>query len=252
MDEELLKEIRLELYHSKGTGYHIFKSFIPQNFVDHMVEFWCRAIVPEFTHKKFFSKKQFHKGSSNYLEKDPESGNKTFHNFFWNLPPDEVTGSVDFLIQVLRNSIEARNLYNEFLPFGERSVNYRIVITKNGKKIVKPHRDWDEGKGKLFDPKRLQVTLFLTERGDDYSGDGFIFETNQGNNIVFGKDVVIKPGDMVIWRYNNLHSVQNLSSSDDNVGFVRMIMPPEAVPSNRMRPTASNLKYFAKRILLRR
>ncbi|MFQ5786602.1 MAG: hypothetical protein ACE5H1_01340, partial [Thermodesulfobacteriota bacterium] len=56
---------------------------------------------------------------------------------------------------------------------------------------------------------------------------GCIFETNQGNDVVFGDDVLINPGDLVLWRYINQHSVQDISTEQDKLGFMRIIFPPE-------------------------
>ena len=107
------------------------------------------------------------------------------------------------------------------------------MISRTGDRIVSPHRDWI---GDDFDPRRTQVTLFLSKRGVDYSGDGFVFQTNRGARIVFDRDVVVNPGDLVIWRHNNEHAVLNVTSRPGQVGFVRILLPPEKVYPSRLVP----------------
>ena len=41
---------------------------------------------------------------------------------------------------------------------------------------------------------------------------------------VSGKKVA-KAGDLIIWRYTNEHSVENISCSNDQSGFMRIIYP---------------------------
>lgn len=53
INDENLKEIRKELYHSEGSGYYVFRNFLPDNFTDHIVEFWCRTIVPKYTTNRY-------------------------------------------------------------------------------------------------------------------------------------------------------------------------------------------------------
>ena len=37
----------------------------------------------------------------------------------------------------------------------------------------------------------------------------------------------IKAGDLVLWRYNNQHAVMNISSKAGQLGFLRVLHPPE-------------------------
>ena len=105
-------------------------------------------------------------------------------------------------------------------------------MASNGDVIVPSHRDyyhpedpWNED----HDPSRLQATLFLSERDADYSGEGLWIEDNSGLELVFGRDVPIKAGDLVFWRYWNQHGVRNVKVDQDQRGFVRFVYPPVAI-----------------------
>jgi hypothetical protein len=106
-----------------------------------------------------------------------------------------------------------------------------------------------------YDPSRLQATLFLSEKGRDYASGGFRFETNQGKTIGFGDEIAVAPGDLVIWRYNNLHSVENVASASGQFGFMRIIYPPEdvaamppATPQVGKAPEAGPLRRTISRV----
>jgi hypothetical protein len=157
---------------------------------------------------------------------DRENGNRSYFNFFWNNPSDELTYAVAHQAQLLRNRVEARAQFREFFPLKNRSATFRVTISRNGTNIVPPHRDW---LGKHYDPRRTQMTLFLTNKGADYAGSGFVLETNQGPKVAFGSDVAIESGDLVIWRYNNEHSVDSVSTLPAQRGFVRITFPPEYI-----------------------
>jgi hypothetical protein len=106
-----------------------------------------------------------------------------------------------------------------------------VVLTRNAATWIAPHRDYADFERRFeknrFDRSRLQATLFLSEKGVDYSGIGFVFEQNDGQKVVFGTDVPIVPGDLVIWRYNNLHEVAEVTTASDQFGFMRILYPPE-------------------------
>jgi hypothetical protein len=84
------------------------------------------------------------------------------------------------------------------------------------------NRRWVKGE---FDPSRLQATLFLSDRNIDYAGSGFLFEKNNGHKITLGGDIPIQSGDLLIWRYGNLHSVENVKCTAEQFGFMRIIYP---------------------------
>jgi hypothetical protein len=218
-----LDPIRSALYEPSGPGYFIFKSFISPAQTDAMVRFWSAATQSGFA--PFVSKFGIFDGCPNY-RLDRGNGQLSYFNFFWNKPADELTYSIALSMQMLRNRIEGKPLFREIYPLQQRSASFRIVISARGRNIVSPHRDW---LGNNFDPLRTQMTLFLTEKGVDYDGNAFLFETNQGQKISFGTDVKVQPGDLIVWRYNNEHSIDVVESSPDQHGFMRMIFPPEYV-----------------------
>lgn len=226
-----LKDVRQALYHSKGPGYFVFRNFIDDVFVQHMLRIWCNLGAPK-DFLRYRSKDGFFVGCPNYYLSSKKKDLAAYWNFFWNRPVDEATQSVALLAQILRNRIEQRA--PDFDLFGQtgNAACCRIVVGGRGNNVVPPHRDWHEGES--FDPRRTQITLFLTRKGEDYGGDGFVFTRNDGERVVFGDDVEVAPGDLAIWRYNNEHAVQNLERGAGQRGFIRMIMPPEFVRESRM------------------
>ncbi|MBL8377361.1 MAG: hypothetical protein JNM79_05810 [Burkholderiales bacterium] len=233
--------IRRELYHSHGQGFYVFRSFLSGEQTAHMRTFWS-TLQPDDWHSEYKGMDRMYRGCPNYYAHEDNGGQLSYFNFLWNEPPDELTYSVAFAIQQLRNRVESRTIYREIFPMSGRSASYRIVLSRNIREIVVPHRDWT---GQHFDPRRLQVTLFLAEKGSDYQGLGFGMETNDGRRVVFGDDVEIRPGDLVLWRYNNLHFAQEVSSSN-GIGFMRMLMPPEAIPEQSAETRAKMLRENLK------
>ena len=171
----------------------------------------------------------------------------------WNQPADDLSFSIAVAIQRLRARIEGRTPFFELYPHTERMMSYRIALSVAGTNIVPPHRDWRE-KAPLNDIQRTQATLYLSKHGTDYEGEGFKFETHQGKMMVLGRDEDIDPGDLVIWNYGNLHSVSNVRTSENQIGFIRMLLPPETIHGskqsfNRLRAVLRDNKNFRKYIL---
>jgi hypothetical protein len=219
----------MELYHSGGPGYAIFPRFISPEDADHIVSFWS-SLDASVTHERFFGKKAFSVGCPNYAYGPDQHRNLAYYNFLWNEPQDEMTYTIAFVVRMLRNRVEGRMPFGEIFPYSGHGGGYRITISRGGGTIVPPHQDWI---GENFDPRRLQATLFLTERGRDYEGHGFTFRNNQGKDLEFGTDVPIDAGDLVLWRYNNLHSVRDVTTKPGDRGMVRMIFPPETIHPKR-------------------
>lgn len=236
--ETALHPTRMALYHSGGPGYVVFRQFITAEQVAYMQRFWT-SVDPAATHALFPGKTHIYLGCPDYylLESD---GSRTFHNFFWNAPLDEFTHTLSIAINMLRNRISGRAPFAELLPYAGKAVNYRVIVSKNAKTWIAPHRDYAAFDRRFeknrYDPSRLQVTLFLSSKGQDYGGVGFKFERNDGTLVVFGTDVQVDAGDLVIWRYNNLHSVEEITTEPSRLGFMRMIFPPEDVVA---RPAAA-------------
>jgi hypothetical protein len=229
--EDDLRPIRLALYHSGGDGYFIVRGFLDSGAVAHMRRFWS-GVDPAATHTLFPGKAHIYSGCPDYYVVDAD-GNRTFHNFFWNAPLDELTHTLATYVAILRNRVSGRAPLSELLPFAGKAINYRVIISKNAKTWIGPHRDYADFERRFeknrFDPSRLQATLFLAEKGVDYEGTGFKFERNDGRLVAFGTDVEVAAGDLVIWRYNNLHSVEDIRTGTGQFGFMRMIFPPEDV-----------------------
>ena len=150
----------------------------------------------------------------------------------WAQPLDQFSRYLSVQIQSMRNELEGRPPYSELFTDGNQAVSYRFVINWNGKEIVKGHTDYyhpEDPLNKNHDPSRLQATLVLSKWGTDYSGEGFWMQDNSGHELVFGRDVHVNPGDLVFWRYWNLHGVRNIQSVKGQQGFIRFIYPPEAI-----------------------
>ena len=224
--EELLP-ISKAIFHSEdGPGYYVFRNFIPSEYAEHIVRFHTDVLVPSEWYKQFFSNSQFYVGCPNYYQINNDIWR--FYNFLWNDPPDELNHDIAFHIQILRNMVESRVAYREIFPTPDRSVgrkgvSYRVTITKKGS-WVPPHTD-------LMDPERIQATLFLTKKDQDYEGDGFIFITNQGGEIAMADELSLNPGDLVFWRYANEHYVENVVAKQGRAGFARIIYTPETIYS---------------------
>jgi hypothetical protein len=235
--EEDLAPARRAIYHSEGPGYFVFRNFLSPALARHVKSFW-QNLDQSYAHKPFPGMAHMAKGCPNFYYGE-QGGNRGYFNFFWNHPVDEATYAASFQVQWLRNRVMGRTPFEEIFPLYGRSTCYRVVISQNGDNIIPPHRDWSED---FFvrEPARLQATLFLGLPGVDYVGDGFIFENNQGKKVVFGRDVQIESGDLVLWRYSNEHAVANVRSKPGQAGFMRILFEPdeifEAAPPEARRP----------------
>ena len=79
----------------------------------------------------------------------------------------------------------------------------------------------------------LQATLLLSDKGRDYHGTGFHMTTNRGDWVTFGDDVPATAGDLVIWRYANLHEVADITTEPGQFGFMRIIYPVYDLPAEK-------------------
>ena len=201
------------------------------------------------SHQRFISRELLKPGSPNYYTEVPTKQN--FYNPFWNSPTDEVTHEV---LAQLRNQIESRPCFSEIFPvIGSRCVIPRIVITKKGENILAPHSDYglSESNPANIDLRRTQATLYLSKFGKDYGGSGFIFTVNQGNQIQMEKELNLNPGDLVIWKYSNTHSIDNIDASEEDAGFVRILFPPEKLSLSRNFFWGARIKRFTSRVFVK-
>jgi hypothetical protein len=251
--EEALRPIRRNLYHSSGQGYHVFRNFLGPELAAHIQRFWSE-LEPTQLHRRLpaVGVKALVNGCPDYFYGDSQ-GDRGYLNFFWNYPADEVSYAVAMQVQWLRNRVMGRTPHEDIFPLRGRALGYRTVISRRGQVVTRPHRDFDGDEWRR-EPFRLQATLFLSTPGVDFTGDGFILETNQGRQVTFGGDVPIASGDLVLWRYCNQHSVLNVESTDDQCGFIRMLFPVEEVPNGRVpvEPVAAPPRPPIRHVLLRR
>ena len=155
-----------------------------------------------------------------------------FYNFFWNKPAHELTYEIMYSSQLIRNSIESKFLHSEISHLTGRCAEFRPQLSidgncKNNSNIsfISLHKDWDGPGEQWTDHKRIQVTLFLSDYEKDYYGDEFSFTTNFGEKLNFAKDTDVKAGDLVFWKYSNLHGVESVITEEGQFGFFRITMP---------------------------
>ena len=233
ISEEKLKQVRKELYHSERPGFYVFKNFLSSQMVSHLIDFWTIEDLNKgkshLTVTSFDKKEIFFPGCPNYFYPYAYNTGKAYYNFFWNHPADEASMTISFSICQLRNAVQSYNNYEDFFPFSGVSNSYRVVFSFNGKEIVPAHSDWLEPKEK-FKPERLQATLILTKKGIDYSGKGmWVMGNDKKTKYVFDDNLQVDPGDLVLWRYNNQHGVNDVTTTKGQRGFIRMIFPPDFI-----------------------
>lgn len=229
LKDEKLFDLRFSLYHSSGCGYLLIRNYIDQDFVAHMRHIWATA-VPELTHSPYSGTENFKRSCPNFFHVD-SSGNKSFYNFFWNTSLDDATYNACLSAAMLRNRIQGKTISAEIFDFSSRATSYRVVQTRNAVDPVHLHRDWrlDHEVTDYRQAHRLQMTLFLSRHGVDYEGEGLVYHANDGRRISVARDLDIQPGDMLIWRYGNPHSVETIRSTPEQLGFLRILFPPEHV-----------------------
>ncbi len=228
--EEALRPIRHDIYHSEGPGFHVFRNFLDPRIAGHMQRFWSELELAR-VHQPLPAEgvKALVADCPDYYYGTQQGDHRGYLNFFWNHPADEVSYAVAIQVQWLRNQVMGKAPHADIFPLNGRAVSYRAVISMRGKVVTRPHRDFD-GDEWIRDPSKLQATLFLCTPGVDYTGDGFILETNKGGSARFGHEVPVACGDLVLWRYSNHHSVLNVELSGDQCGFIRLLFPIEETP----------------------
>ena len=223
--EAELHAIRMDLYHSTGSGFHIFRQFIPPTLVSHIRSVWPKAEMPP-RYQLLPASDAYYPGCPNYYVRYPDDS-LIFFNFLHAPPLDETTQEVSVAVHMLRNRLSGRNAFQDLA--GAQALSYRVTLNRNFEEWIAPHRDfmdwdkrWEKGQ---YDPSRLQATLFLSDSGVDYAGMGFLFQTNDGREITLGHQIPLQSGDLLIWRYGNMHSVENVKCTPDQFGFMRIIYP---------------------------
>ncbi len=231
--EEALREVRRDIYHSTGPGYHLFRGFLDPVQAGHVRRFWTREANLKGDFALYRNQDSFTIGqgpwSSHFKGKD------CYFFALWNAPPDEVTHAAAVAVTQLRNQVEQQPIYRDLVPGGRFMTAYMVVISHEAEEIeVKWHRDtFDEGRNQGAEVEtRLQATLFLSEYGRDYSGDGLLFEDNQGRTLRLGETLHSRCGDLLLWRYSNRHAVGPVAPLPGGIGFVRVLFPlfPVSMP----------------------
>jgi hypothetical protein len=219
-----------DLYNTSGPGYFVFPQFLSEENVNRIINFYTQEITINKWFKCLLSQRHIYKNCPNYYFAQNTADNYCFTHFFWNEPPNEILYAASYKVQTIRNIIESRTPFNEFFPLksmgmSQRSGSFRFCNTRNGSPVPM-HQDYI---GKKLDSKRIQATLFLTQKDVDYSGQGMIFTKNNGTEIILAEEIKLIPGDLVFWRYNNFHGVRNVQSDSQQKGFIRIIYPPELI-----------------------
>jgi hypothetical protein len=227
-----LEELRTELYDPDKPGYIVLRQYLSMDLVRHLRQRWKEqppdpALVDTIPIEPkrigqlpfaFFGQRR-----------------TCYHNYLWNKPLDETTHGICFAVSLLRNQLQQTPLYFNLIPNSKRMASYRVLLSgtySDDVQEVLPHQDFSEEVVRRQEPQSqnyLQATLFLAEHGVDYTGQGFFFTTNQGNRLYVGKELGLKPGDLMIWRYINTHGVDATQTLPGGLGFMRIVFPFEEV-----------------------
>lgn len=236
LSENELWQIRRELYHSDGQGFVVMRNYVTTELAQHISDYWCHFVESEKTHEKLAKfKNPFFVNCPCYFDETKFS--RVYHNPFWSNSFDSIANQVGLSITFLRSQIERKLYASEIFPtVGRRCVIPRVVVTKAGENILEPHSDYGLGEKdpQNVDLSRLQCTLFLSEFGKDYEGSGFMIENNQNKVISIEKELEVLPGDLLIWKYSNQHSIDRITELESGCGFVRMLFPPELITGDNI------------------
>lgn len=242
LPESELNGIRKVLYSPTGDGFYVLKGFLPENIGQHIRRFWSEIIDTSCLNRSFCYKtrNEFFFGHPNVyrVAKDDTHDVKVFHNYLWNYPHDEVTHQIAHMVISMINQLERKPIYHELHPMRYRSdekdafkgcmLSYRVIQTFNNA-TVPEHRDFGKDDPHNCFPEKLNATLILSEHGKDYGGEGMSFTTNAGRKLILNKDLQLTTGDLLLWRYANLHGVDGVKSEAGQKGFMRIIYPREGV-----------------------
>lgn len=233
-----LNNLRHSLYHSSQQGYVRLANFVSAQNVAVMRDFWLNKNI-DSNFSSFINNTEVAVGSPNYMYCKPHQDDRAYCSFLWNTPVCEITHQTAFEVQQVRNLIEQRPLYFGLNGIDGQYLQYRVCNTVSPGQVVYPHGDFiemprkDPANDHKFDPQRLQATLLLSTPERDYGGDGFVIEDNQGNPQSFA-ELGFKAGDLIIWRYGNIHQVKNVSIEPPQTGFLRIIYPIFGLSSSQL------------------
>ena len=110
---------------------------------------------------------------------------------------------------MIRNQIEGQPIYSGLHESTGKAMQYRVCRTVSSGTVVNKHADFfdeyrkDPTGNHAFDPSRLQLTLMLSQFGEDYSAGGFKLWLKDKSAELIGQDITANAGDLIIWRYSN-------------------------------------------------
>ncbi|MCB1782670.1 MAG: hypothetical protein KDI13_01615 [Alphaproteobacteria bacterium] len=223
-------EMRKSVY--AGPGYTVFKSFIAPDIARDLGKRWFSGMYNHLLHDGFIKNQELAKDTPSFLIRRPNECDWSICHQIWQAPLDETAHNIAMECQRMRNLIEGRPLYYATRIHDSLVMQYRLCRTLSPGVTVKPHADFmeesrhDPSGSHAFDPRRTQMTLFLSDYGTDYDEGGFKFMTNDERYVTFGRDVDVGAGDLVIWKYTNKHEVSDVRVLNDSVlGFSRIVFP---------------------------
>lgn len=226
----LVKKIRAQIYSKSGPGYFIINKFISSSLADNIFHRWFETnFIDNFA--QYYPNKNVNFETPNYCYRKPSNDDLIFAVNIWNPEPDTELNDIVYEAQKVRNVIEGKPLTNGLRVSDDYLLSYRFCKTVSNQVAVKYHQDFfeefrpDPAGSQQFDPVRCQLTLIFSNYGEDYDSGGFYFTNTEGKEILFGKDVPVEKGDLIIWKYNHLHTIRNINAINPNKGFVRIIFP---------------------------
>lgn len=224
---EQVNEIRNAVYGDKG--FYVSKSFINNDIANAIAEGWTHNVKYWFS--DFIPNKEVEPGTPPYAYFRPGEDDFAYCSHIWNDPIDERMHEIAYQAQILRNKIEGQPIYYGLHEAHGRALQYRVCRTVSSGVVVKKHADFfnefrhDPTGNHDFDPSRLQLTLMLSTYGKDYVNGGFKLFNKDNGHTLFGRDIEITPGDLIIWRYSISHEVSDVEALNYDYGFLRVIFP---------------------------
>ncbi len=226
IDYTPVQPIREAIY--RGPGYYVIRNFLDAQQAAYLLQFWQSHHNPVIDPYDKWDQLYLGCPDSSTLSAEVDR----HYNFFWNPPLDMFSYTTGWRLQALRNRIEGNPPNKDFLPHFQRyrkdpngyyGASYRVTLTKYGAEVPR-HVDYP------LDHARVQLSLALTSYGDDYTG-GFYLE----NGLLGGEPInlcakeQLRAGDLLIFRYFQPHGVYPIATRDNQPGYARILMPPEAI-----------------------
>ena len=223
-----IEKIRKKIY-SKG-GFYIIKDFLNKEDLQRIQADWNGNISYAF--HGFIKNRKVSPGSPKYMYNHPSEDDFAYCTQIWNEPYDELLHNESLKIQIMRNQVEGKPLYYGLHESTGKALQYRVCKTVSPGYSVKQHADFfeeyrpDPTGSHIFDPSRVQASLFLSDYGKDYKDGGFKLWNDQKTKYkLFGRDIKVKAGDLVLWRYSLPHEVSEINCMNKELGFMRIIYP---------------------------